>query len=71
MTAAQIGMMIGGIVGALMIGALLGLIPFFLGRKRGVEGLGTAALLCCTIGNIFGLGIIIAIIFVVIILVKG
>jgi len=71
MNAAGIGMTIGYLVGALTIGALLGLIPFFLGRKRGVDGLGTAGLICCIIGNFFGLGIIVAIVFVIVILVKS
>ncbi len=71
MDAAGIGRMIGYIVGSLSIGALLGLIPFFVGRKRGVDGLAAAALICCAAGNIAGLGIIIAIIFLIIILVKS
>ena len=71
MQAAGIGMIIGYTVGMLTIGALLGLIPFFLGRKRGADELGTAGLICCIVSNFFGLGIIAAIIFVIIILVRS
>ncbi len=69
--AGGIAMLIGYLVGSLVIGALLGLIPFFLGRRRGADGLGTAGLICCIISNLFGLGIVAAIIFVIIILIKG
>ncbi len=33
------------------LGALIGLIPFFLGRARAKPNLGTLALVCCTIGG--------------------
>lgn len=71
--AASMGMIIGYLVGSAVIGALFGLIPFFLGRKRGQEGLGTAGLICCIVGNLIftGAGIIIAVVFSIIILVKG
>lgn len=66
-----VGRMAGYVTGALLIGALLGLIPFFLARKRGVNGWGIAGLVCCTIGNLFGFGIIFTVVFVVIILIKS
>lgn len=66
-----IGRVIGSIVGALTMGAVLGLIPFFIGRKKGAYGLATAALICCMAANIFYAGFIMAIIFTIIILVRG
>lgn len=67
------GFMIGYFVGSIAIGALLGLIPFFLGRKRGHEGLGIAGLICSIVGNLIfsGSSIIFVIVFSIIILVKG
>lgn len=47
------------IIGAVVIGALCGLIPFFLGRRRGRAGLGLAGLISCIVGG-FLLGIILA-----------
>lgn len=63
---------IGLVVGAVVMGALVGLIPLILGMKRGKTGLGVAGIISCIVGN-FILGIFlsipICIIFVVVILV--
>ncbi|MDE6221837.1 MAG: hypothetical protein K2G51_15680 [Lachnospiraceae bacterium] len=48
--------LIGTVVGALFAGALIGLIPFFLGRKWGKQRLGTVGLVVCILCN-FLLGI--------------
>jgi hypothetical protein len=45
--------------GAFFIGALLGLIPFFIARSRGQQSLGVAALLSSIVGGLI-LGIILA-----------
>jgi hypothetical protein len=50
---------IGLIVGGLIAGALCGLIPFFVGKKRGQTTLGNAGLVCSIIGGAIG-GIILA-----------
>ena len=49
----------GLIVGGLVAGALCGLIPFFVGKKRGQSTLGNAGLVSCIIGGALG-GIILA-----------
>lgn len=69
----SIAMIIGYLIGSMLIGALFGLIPFFLGRKRDLNGLGLAALICSIVGNLFfnGICIIIVIVFTIIILIKG
>ena len=56
-----------------MIGALLGLIPFFLGRAQGKPNLALLALLCCTVGGaiIVWLAIAVAIGFVIAVLASG
>ncbi len=73
MNVAATGFLIGVILGNLLIGGLFGLIPFILGRKRELNGLGTAGLICSIIGNFLltGLGPFIAVIFAIIILVKS
>lgn len=45
--------------GAFFIGAILGLVPFFIARSRGQQGLGVAALLSSIVGGLI-LGIILA-----------
>jgi hypothetical protein len=45
--------------GAFFIGALLGLIPFFVARKRGQQGLGVAGLVASIVGGLI-LGILLA-----------
>ena len=62
------------LVGALIMGIIVGLIPFFLGRKKNNEGIGTAGLIACVVCNIalwLLLSIPCCIIFVIIILVKS
>ncbi len=62
------------LVGALIMGIIVGLIPFFLGKKKNNEGIGTAGLIACVVCNI-ALGLLLSIpcciIFVIIILVKS
>lgn len=50
----------GVIVGAIVMGALLGLIPFFIGRKGGHEKGGWISLALCVVGNFIG-GIVLSI----------
>ena len=45
--------------GAFFVGALVGLVPFFVARKRGQQNLGVAALLSSIVGGLI-LGIILA-----------
>ena len=42
---------ISSIVGALVAGVIVGLIPFFLGRKWGKQQLGTIGLVVCILCN--------------------
>lgn len=67
------GYQVGYIFGSLFASALLGLIPFFLGRKRDLNVLALTGLLACvTAGLIYpGSAAVMAIIFSVIILIKG
>lgn len=67
------GYLIGVTLGLILAGALLGLIPFFVGRKRGFSGLGTAGLICCMVGSLIWIGsaTFIAMIFTVVILIKS
>ena len=70
----QVPFLIGAIIGALVVGTLCGLLPFFLARSRGRQGLGIAALVTCIIGGFFA-GLIAAvplmIIFTVIVMAMG
>ncbi len=50
------GFLIGIIVGCLLIGALYGLIPLFVGRRRDMKGMGIAGFLCSMAGNLFFIG---------------
>ena len=50
------GFLIGIILGCLIVGALYGLIPFFVGRRRDMNGLGAAGLICSMLGNLFFMG---------------
>ena len=52
------------------LGALLGLIPFFVGRAKGRPEYGKWGLLCCAVCGVWGLQIIPAIVFTIIILVS-
>ena len=69
----QIGYQVGYVFGALFVSALLGLIPFFLGRKRDLNVLAITGLLACIAAGIIypGSALLMAIIFSVIILIKG
>lgn len=53
----------------LLSGAVIGLIPFFVGRYMGKPGLGRLGWLCCTVGGLLYLAIPVAIGFVVAIIV--
>ena len=50
------GFLIGIILGCLIVGALYGLIPFFVGRRRDMNGLGAAGLICSMLGHLFFMG---------------
>lgn len=67
------GFLIGVILGQLLAGALFGLVPFFVGRKREVRGWGIAGLICCMIGSLIWLTspFPIAAVFTIIILLKS
>ncbi len=52
--------MFGAIIGSLLAGALIGLIPFFLGRKYGKATLGIVGLVVCILCN-FLLGMLLSI----------
>ncbi len=59
--------------GAFLIGALLGLIPFFVARSRGQQGLGVAGLLASIGGGLilgFLLAAPVALVFTIIALVR-
>lgn len=73
MDAYNLGYQLGYIVGTLFISALLGLIPFFLGRKRDLNVLSLAGLIACIAAGIIlpGSAVFVAIVFTVIILIKG
>ena len=62
------------LIGALIGGIIVGLIPFFLGKKRNNEGIGTAGLIACVVCNLL-LGLLLSIpcciVFVILILVKA
>ena len=64
--------LIGTLVGALVAGALLGLIPLILGRKKGKNGLAIGGFAACVVSGLL-LGAVLAvpvcIVFVVLILV--
>lgn len=66
-------MIIGLILGGLAMGYLCGLIPFFVGKKKGQQDLANTALIVCTISGL-GLGILlalpVAIVFTVVIVNK-
>lgn len=70
-TSLSVAYLFGTIVGALVAGALIGLIPFFLGRKYGKATLGAVGLVVCILCN-FLLGMLLSIpaclVFVLIIL---
>ena len=52
--------MIGVIFGALMVGGLCGLLPFFVGLNRNNMVLGSAGLISCIVGGLI-LGMILAV----------
>lgn len=61
------------IAGAVIMGGIVGLIPFFLGKKKGFQTLGTVGLLGCILANfLIGLygSIPVCIVFLIIIAVK-
>lgn len=63
--------LIGTLIGALLGGVIIGLIPFFLGRKYGKSTLGIVGLVVCILGNFllgFFLSIPACLVFVLIIL---
>jgi ABC-type Mn2+/Zn2+ transport system permease subunit len=52
----QAGYWFGVVFGALMVGMLCGLLPWFLGRWRGHPGVAAAGMLACVVGGfLFGL----------------
>src|SRR5687768_10597125 len=55
----QVPFLIGAIIGAIAVGTICGLLPFFLAKSRGRMGMGIAALGCCIVGG-FILGILAA-----------
>lgn len=67
------GYRVGYLFGSLIASALLGLIPFFLGRKRDLNVLALTGLLACIASGLINSGsaVLVAIIFSVIILIKG
>lgn len=73
MDAAEMGYLIGIILGSLLAGTIFGLIPFILGRKRGLTGLGTAGLICTIVGYFIWplIGGIVAAVFIIIIMIKS
>ncbi|MCD8345523.1 MAG: FHA domain-containing protein [Oscillospiraceae bacterium] len=44
------------IIAGAAVGALLGLIPFFIGRARCRDNMGVLALICCAVAGIFSVG---------------
>lgn len=50
----------GTIIGALISGGIVGLIPFLYGRKKGYQTIGTVSLLLCMLGN-FILGLFLSV----------
>ena len=67
---AEMGYLIGII---LLAGTIFGLIPFILGKKRGLTGLGTAGLICTIVGYFIWplIGGLVAAIFIIIIMIKS
>lgn len=64
---------LGLITGALLVGLICGLIPFFIARKRGLQTLANAALVSCVVaGFLFGmlLAIPTCIVFTIVALVR-
>jgi len=62
------------IIGGLVAGLLCGLVPFFVGKNKGQQDLGTVALLVCAVcGMILGilLAVPVAIVFTVVIVNKA
>lgn len=57
------------LAGMLLAGAVVGLIPFFVGRYMGKPGLGRLGFLCCTVGGLLFLSIPAAVGFVIAIIV--
>ena len=54
--AQQAGYWFGVIFGALVVGMICGLLPWFLGRRRGHPGVAAAGMLACVVGGfLFGL----------------
>jgi hypothetical protein len=54
--AQQVGFYFGVIFGSLLVGMILGLIPWFYGRHRGMNGVASAGMLACVVGQfLFGL----------------
>lgn len=58
-----------GLIISMLVGAVVGLIPFFVGRHMGKPGLGRLGWLCCTIGGLLFLSVLVAVGFVVAIIV--
>ena len=58
---------------SLSIGILLGLVPFFVGRKMGSNLLGIIGLIGCIVSSFFfaGSAVLTAIVFVAVILIKN
>jgi predicted PurR-regulated permease PerM len=48
------------IIGALIVGILCGIVPYRLGKKKGLEGWGLAGIISCTLGGLLA-GMIVAI----------
>ena len=70
----EISFLVGLIIGALLMGTLLGLLPLILGIKRGKVGLGVAGIIACIVGHfIWGLfvSIPVSIIFAIVILILS
>jgi len=51
--------MIGAVIGGIFVGALCGLLPYCIAKRRGRQGLGYGALAACTLAG-FVLGILLA-----------
>lgn len=54
---------------SMLVGAVVGLIPYFVGKHMGKPGLGRLGWLCCTIGGLLFISVLVAVGFVVAIIV--
>ncbi|MCD7888371.1 MAG: FHA domain-containing protein [Oscillospiraceae bacterium] len=66
--------LIGVLIGGALVGALFGLIPFFIGRSRCRDNMGTLAMICCCVGGMISggtLALLIAVGFTIAVLVSS